>query len=330
MINNLSRYFCAILFFLCAVIFCSCHSESALHENETENNVSYIKPYSKIPENSISIKFIKNTQSKDTPDEIFTRIIQHSTTAVVAEYIEDNSLENSYRKFKNIEVIYGYAPDEYIYVPVSETFKSDGNYYKLPSGEFTDGEKYLLIAHYYNHFFNPYPEYQLSQDMFIPLDDPDNNFIGNFKIELSNNANASDLVSYVKYIAETKGYDIYETLYTPNIFRGESLKTVVKNCDYLLEVTVKEKESGDKYASSNIFKCSVNRVLRGNISGFDKDNFMINVKADTLKEGESYIIALYNHGNIDKVLEQASDNGIVALSDFWKVFEVYLCLWLIP
>ena len=319
-----------MLFFLCAVIFCSCHSESALHENETENNASYIKPYSQIPKNSISIKFIKNTQIKDTADEIFTRFIQHSTTAVVAEYIEDNSIENGYRKFKNIEVIYGYAPDEYIYVPVNEIIDSDGNYYKLPSGEFTGAEKYLLIAHYNNYFFDPYPEYQLSQDMFIPLDDLDNNFIGNYKIELSKGADASDLLSYVKHITETKGYDIYESLYIPNIFRGESLKTVVKNCDYLLEVTVKEKDSSDKYAAINSFNCSVNNVLRGDISGFDRENLLINVKADTLKEGESYIIALYNHGDIDKSLEQAADNGIISLLDFWKVIEVYLYLWLIP
>ena len=230
MFKEIKKYLCLTMVLICLIIFCSCQNESAKQEiSGGVENTYLIKPYSEVPEGSITISFREGKDSKDSPEVIFTRFIQHSTTAVIGEYVEDKSLELSYKKFKNLGVVYGYAPDEYIYVPIHETNRADADEHSIPSGEFVEGEKYLIIAHYNDYFCDPHPEYQLSQDLFIPLDDIDNNFAGILKVELSGEADSSDLVSYVKHIAETKGYDTYNTLYIPNVFRGESLKQVIKN-----------------------------------------------------------------------------------------------------
>lgn len=332
MFKEIKKYLCLTMVLICLIIFCSCQNESTKQEiNGRVESTYLIKPYSEVPEGSITISFREGKDSEDSPEVIFTRFIRHSTTAVIGEYVEDKSLELSYKKFKNLGVVYGYAPDEYIYVPIHEINRADEDVHSIPSGEFVEGEKYLIIAHYNDYFFDPHPEYQLSQDLFIPLDDIDNNFAGILKVELSGEADSSDLVSYVKHIAETKGYDTYNTLYIPNVFRGESLKQVIKNCDYLFEIKVEEVLSDEKYASSHSYSCLIKNVLKSKdeLPYYKNEIITVNALPNSMEQGESYIAVLYNHGDMNNnFLTQAADNGIINTRDFLKLLEIYSYLWL--
>ena len=330
MLREKSKYI-AVLLSVLLLILCSCQNDNVQIEKEEEDLISDdIKPYDEIPQGAVSFEYLKETESEKTAEEIFKHIIQRSTTAVVAEYVEDKSLEITYRKFKKLDVLYGYAPDEYLYVPINTGSSSTRGDYRIPSGDFTDGEKYLIIAYYRNYFFDPYPEYQLSEDLFIPLDNIENNFASNFKIKLSDEADSSDLINYVKYIADNEGYDIYNTLNIPNIFRGESLNTVVNNCDYIFEIKVDEVLNGQKYSWYHTYSCTVNNVLKEKegVSYNKNDKITVTALPDSMKAGESYIVVLYDHAcNGDYYLDQAADNGIIPVSDFMKVLEVYFYLY---
>lgn len=251
-------------------------------------------------------------------------------TAVVAEYKGRVEQNGNFDKYINLEVIYGTAPDEYIFAPVDMTLLSEPMV----------GEKYVLTLTREDSIFYDFPIYKIKQ--ILPLGnvaEMQSEFLlkaysnedftdgGYFicKTQISGINSSADLVSYIKCIATTYGYDILKEAYFPNIFRGESLKQVVEHGDVIVKIKVNEVTEDAPYLKSNKYKCSVTEILKKNI--YVHKEITVEAEAMSFKEGEEYIVILASADNSfdGKNFMQAANNGVIPLSDTALVEEFYEC-----
>ena len=62
-----------------------------------------------------------------------------------------------YYKFKNHEVLYGEAPDEYIMSPINYSLNIELN----------EGAKYILFLKRYDVIYNPFPIYEIEDAFYF-------------------------------------------------------------------------------------------------------------------------------------------------------------------
>ena len=293
---------------------------------------SYLRDFKRVELNNIEISYSsKQSENSELKHHYFYNLVTSCThTGVVAEYKGRVEQNGNYEKFENLEVVYGNAPDKYIMIPADMT---------LPT-EPAAGEKYILTLTREESIFHNFPIYRIKQ--ILPLENV-NSGVSEFllkaysnedftdggyficKTEIKGINNPADLVSYVKCIALTYGYDILNEAYEPNIFRDVSLKTAVDNSDIIVKIKVKECLEDAPYLKSHKYSCSLTEILKKNIR--IESEIFIEALPGSLTENEEYIIILapLNNKKDGKNFMQAFSGGIIPLKDAKLTEEFYKC-----
>ena len=292
-------------------------------------------------ETSVSASEIEITESQinTQKDIIYKNAIQHSHTAVLCEYMGEVESESKYRKFHNLEVLYGEAPDEYIYL----------SFYDNVVSKLVEGEKYILTLTRADMFFHFYPTYEIianfpiknisyphSKFEFYCHDVVDCSPVDYYTtVTISGLKEAEELIAYIKELANERGFNRGETPYVPNVFRNESLETVTKNCDYILKIKVNSLNNYDlngddstrAYTRSG---CSVLQVIKGDSNV--EQNIYFNAQKNVLEVGKEYIVmacpAILDTNSMGFM--QCAENGIIPAEDTEKVDEIFSYLGIEP
>ena len=298
--------------------------------NSLSGNSKYIKNFTAAEANAIEIEFsgFYGTPSSRMDSDIITfsdTLVNKAHGAVVAEYVGRETLDVKYEKFKQLAPIFGDVPEDYIYTPLDYTLLAD----------FEEGEKYILLLYrtdlvyksmaYYEVCQSlPYIEKGSFEDVYSYTFDPNLDYGTAAEpvctAKFSNLSGGCELAGFIKYVADTYGYDRYKSLYYPNIFRGESLKTVTENSDYLLKVKV---DSFNERVKSDVYDCTVTDILRRKYIVANK--ISIEAGKGSLEAGKEYIVAVCGKSaNISSTYFMlAADNGIIPLDDEALVEEFY-------
>ncbi|MBP3323135.1 MAG: hypothetical protein J6M16_02975 [Clostridia bacterium] len=305
-------------------------SESTPQESESEIPVSTSQP-----ENSKTNSESEATQSQKSAqqDYIYRYAVSQSHTAVVCNYLGEVTVDGlNYHKFSYIETVYGNAGAEDIYV---DTY--DELFLKL-----IEGEKYLLTLKKEDAVYHTVNVYEIVQGFqFSKIEYPVSNF--DFKMRESTDDNPGtygalvtisglktdeDLIDYIKEIINERGCDEYDRRYEPNIFSGESLETVLLNCDFVLRVKINSTDNYDvngqdatrSYTRNGV---SILNVLRG--EGDVDIGAYLNTKKGVVEVGKEYIIAVapaISAANSFGFM-QCAENGIIPVDDTEKLNEVF-------
>ena len=282
------------------------------------NNNKYLKNIEEVNLDNITLKAYSGYSEDDV---LYNTSIITSHAGVVAEYIGVDK-ECVCWKFKNVEVTYGKAPDEELLVRYTDLGVEGAN--------FETGKKYFLLltrddtVFYDTAIYNSYYAY-------IPLENLDECKTKYGKIILENDADASDLVTYISHIAETKGYDYYQTYKEYNLFRNQSLKISVENCDCIFKIKVNSVVGELDSRGYHIYSCDVTEALRGEYDehkingGIEFYSFPNSLEAD-----KEYIVlsCLFYESTFDGKpcrcnFMLAADNGIIPLEDEKLTEEFY-------
>ncbi|MBP3324055.1 MAG: hypothetical protein J6M16_07655 [Clostridia bacterium] len=252
----------------------------------------------------------------------FDNTITNSTAAVTAEFIsfKENDDFMTY-KFKVIEILYGNVTESEI------EFKNDnmGNgtdQYGFNSLTFNEGEKYIIPLIRRDDLFYEKPQYYFVGLNVIPYEKVDELLKENENVykTVAEKYNG-DLRAYFKETENKVGHS-KET--TKNIFRNESLETVVKNTDVLFKVKVCGVLTDGTEAPTTTYTCEVLESVNGVSYSSDGENGLIYVTCfkNSLEKDKEYIIALCRISDKSLIYTQAADNGIIPISDAQKVEQV--------
>lgn len=283
-----------------------------------QSSNTYLKPFTDISDDAVEIVNVMLPENSeiDSKTTFHNGVIANSHTAVVAEYIEYTKGDYPCRKFKNIEVVYGEAPDEYIM-----TYLGGFEEYS-PIPEFKVGEKYLLILRRTDDIFFSHPLYHPMGQAYIPLDDLDNAVwtFGTFK--LSETADVSDFVTYIAKLANDYGFS---QSYFPNIIRDKDLEYVITNSDCIFKIKVDSFLNAAAYYPFYNYRCYVTEEIRGEYTPNQDGSIYIKVHPEALEEGKEYIIAVCTTDNDgkDSWFMQCSNNGIIPIENEDLVNKVY-------
>lgn len=259
----------------------------------------------------------------------FSRLaIGDSHTAVVCEYVGSEKSNLKYYKFKNHEVLYGEAPDEYIMSPINYSLNIELN----------EGAKYILFLKRYDVIYNPFPIYEIEDAFYfkecinendeficsyIPNADDAKGDVYQSTLRFKNINSADSLCDYIRCVAKILGYDTWSEAYYPNIFRGADLEEVVNQSDYLLHIKVEELTEDDIYLKKSVYKCSIERVLKK--KGAVYHEFKLTTIQGSLEKGKDYIVAVCSSEKINngKNFMICADNGIIPVDDKALTEEFY-------
>lgn len=281
-------------------------------------NKKYLKSIEDVNIDNIMLKAYGGLSEDDV---LYNTSVITSHAGVVAEYVGFDNDKICW-KFKNIEVAYGKAPDENIFVRYDDL--------GVEGASFETGKKYFLLLTRDDTVFYDTAIYN-SYYVYLPLENLDECKTKYGKIILENDADASDLVTYISHLAETKGYDYYHTYKEYNIFRNQSLKTVVENSDCIFKIKVNSLINELDSKGYHIYSCDVTDALRG-----EYDEHAINGGIlyfsfpDSLEIGKEYIVmsCLFYESTFDGKKCRcnymlAADNGIIPLEDEKLTEEFY-------
>ena len=289
-------------------------------------NESYIKNKDDVIPNlleitsspNVIIDYVKPTTAREG---FYINTVGFSNLAVVAEF--DNAELNGdmrIHNFKLIETIYGNAESDDIKVCSWDSYiKSE-----IDENVFTEGKKYLLILQKENRIIFDDVTYTFVDDCFVDLEVLEKINCKSHVVKINSEAEASDVVTYIADLAETKGF---LKDYVPKIYRDKALEDIVTDCDLIAYVKVKSNIGSVFDLPDYDYTCEPVAVLSGEYAS-EFETIMITAEKGKLEIGESYLVLMNKRYSedfgaaVDKYFVQAHKDGIIHVSDEYNIEKI--------
>ena len=276
----------------------------------------------------------KEQEPKNETNEgkFYLEAIEGSAGAVVGEFISYEEVGTHYVfHFKNIRNIYGEINEEIIDFFVFKSSFPDDIPRTYKPGKFNKGERYILFLDKRDSVALSQPMYQSYAYAYIPLDNLKNSSYSRGEINFPKDVNESSVIRYFRKLAEKRGYNINSDgskVYCPEIFRNESLETVIKESDIVLIIKPTEYQvNRTRIQQDAKYTAELIEGLKGIEKIKIRDNSLVYIYGhrDALEVGKTYIVALSgSFGEVpERQLEISALNGIIPIEDTETVNKVY-------
>lgn len=258
--------------------------------------------------------------------QTFEETVADCTDIIRGRFVTEHEYdEYSELEFTVLEVCKGQTQSDSIFVmncPKQATIEGTGYSYLTDSNVYEEGQDYLLVLDRTSSVYYEHDRYTQPGDIYIPLTTSESCTMYGQDLsvhsEIDMSSVSADIYTEVENVIASIPSTASETglVGSTEFIDTDSISETADFAGYIFRVQVGELYVSGKYNGTETFRCSIEEIYRGNLTGEEKSaGILVPFFSGTAQEGDEFLLLLTRAGETSKVYTFSSRVAAIRVED---------------